>query len=213
MTENRIKIPYPIFVEGKYDRLRLLSLLDADIYVTDGFGIFNKKEKGMLLRSLAKKTKIIVLTDSDGAGKVIRSHISSMIPKEAVIPLYVPQIEGVEKRKSAPSKEGFLGVEGMERELLHRLFLPYAVKDDGTSDADVQKRSITKTDLYIDGLTGGEDSSTRRDALAERLSLPHGMTPNALLSALNVLLTYREYLALVGREEEGHGREKEYETA
>ena len=213
MTENRIKIPYPIFVEGKYDRLRLLSLLDADIYVTDGFGIFNKKEKGMLLRSLAKKTKIIVLTDSDGAGKVIRSHISSMIPKEAVIPLYVPQIEGVEKRKSAPSKEGFLGVEGMERELLYRLFLPYAVKDEGASDADVQRRSITKTDLYIDGLTGGEDSSTRRDALAERLSLPHGMTPNALLSALNVLLTYREYLALVGREEEGHGREEEYEKA
>ena len=213
MTENRIKIPYPIFVEGKYDRLRLLSLLDADIYVTDGFGIFNKKEKGMLLRSLAKKTKIIVLTDSDGAGKVIRSHISSMIPKEAVIPLYVPQIEGVEKRKSAPSKEGFLGVEGMEREQLYRLFLPYAVKDEGASDADVQRRSITKTDLYIDGLTGGEDSSTRRDALAERLSLPHGMTPNALLSALNVLLTYREYLALVGREEEGHGREEEYEKA
>ena len=213
MTENRIKIPYPIFVEGKYDRLRLLSLLDADIYVTDGFGIFNKKEKGMLLRSLAKKTKIIVLTDSDGAGKVIRSHISSMIPKESVIPLYVPQIEGVEKRKSAPSKEGFLGVEGMERELLYRLFLPYAVKDEGASDADVQRRSITKTDLYIDGLTGGEDSSTRRDALAERLSLPHGMTPNALLSALNVLLTYREYLALVGREEEGHGREEEYEKA
>jgi ribonuclease M5 len=197
--DNRIRIPYPIFVEGKYDRLRLLSVVDADIYVTDGFGIFNKKEKGMLLRSLAKKTKIIVLTDSDGAGKVIRSHIASMIPKEAIIPLYIPQIEGVEKRKDHPSKEGFLGVEGMERDLLCRMLLPYAEQDGEKRDAP-PKRSITKTDLYFDGLTGGEDSSIRRDALADRISLPRGMTPNALLAALNVLLTYREYLALVGRD-------------
>lgn len=198
--DNRIRIPYPIFVEGKYDRLRLLSVADADIYVTDGFGIFNKKEKGMLLRSLAKKTKIIVLTDSDGAGKVIRSHIASMIPKESVIPLYIPQIAGVEKRKDHPSKEGLLGVEGMERDLLYRMLLPYA---EGEGQDRAPKREITKTDLYLYGLTGAEDSSARRDDLASRLSLPRGMTPNALLAALNVLLTYEEYLDIVGEGEDG----------
>ena len=190
MAAERLKIPYPILVEGKYDRLRILSVADADIYTTDGFGIFKKEEKKQLLLTLSKKTKIIVLTDSDGAGKVIRGHVSSMIPKDRLIPLYVPQIAGKEKRKAEYSKEGFLGVEGMERELLYELLLPYS------SDAPMRRageREITKIDLYSDGFTGAENSGERRDRFAERLGLPRGMTPNALLAALNVLLTYEEY--------------------
>ncbi|MBO5270248.1 MAG: DUF4093 domain-containing protein [Clostridia bacterium] len=201
METQRLKIPYPVLVEGKYDRLRLLSVIDAEIYTTGGFGVFKSEEKRMLFRSLARKTKIVVLTDSDGAGKVIRSHLSALIPKDRVIPLYVPQIEGKEKRKAMPSKEGFLGVEGMERELLYGLFQPLSVQTDGGAGAE-NPQKITKTDLYIDGMTGHDCSAETRDAFALSLGLPRGMTPNAFLAAINVLLTYEEYLSLVGREQE-----------
>ncbi len=196
MALERLKIPYPILVEGKYDRLRLLSVADADIYTTDGFGIFKKEEKKQLLLSLSKKTRIIVLTDSDGAGKVIRGHISSLIPKDRLISLYVPQIAGKEKRKTEFSKEGFLGVEGMERTLLHDLLLPYA---SDTPRGASGTREITKTELYFDGFTGGENAGEKRDAFAEGLGLPRGMTPNALLAALNVLFSYEEYKEAAAR--------------
>ena len=193
---EKLKIPYPVLVEGKYDRLRLLSVIDADIYTTDGFGIFKNSEKAMLLRALAEKTRIIVLCDSDGAGKVIRGRISSLVPQDRLIPLYVPRIAGKEKRKKEPSKEGILGVEGMERELLSELFRPYA---DGAHDArEAGRGRITKVDLYEYGLTGAADSRDRRNALAERIGLPPDMTPNAFLAALNVLFTHREFLEAVG---------------
>ena len=117
-NQRRLKIPYPIIVEGKYDRLRVLSVCDATILTTDGFGIFKRNEKLSLFRSLGEKSPVIILTDSDGAGKLIRSHLCSAIPKERLIQLYIPQIKGTEKRKKAPSAEGTLGVEGMEAELL-----------------------------------------------------------------------------------------------
>ena len=196
---EKLKINYPIIVEGKYDRLRLLSIAEANVITTDGFGIFKKNEKLALFRRLAEKTPIIILTDSDGAGKLIRSHIGSAVPKERLIQLYIPQIEGVEKRKSEPSAEGFLGVEGIERELLYKLLLPYA--DDKAYEAALEN-PLSKTDLYIDGLTGSADSTAKRDALAKELGLPKGMTPNALLAALKIILTYEEYLALVGRNKE-----------
>ncbi|MBQ8415807.1 MAG: DUF4093 domain-containing protein [Clostridia bacterium] len=196
--KERLQIPYPVIVEGRYDKLRLEQVIDATILSTDGFGVFNNKEKTAMLRLLAQKTPLIVLTDSDGAGKLIRSHITSAIPPERLIHLYVPRIQGVEKRKSAPSAEGVLGVEGMENGLLWELFAPY-------SDADaVQKRKenpLSKTDLYIDGLTGGEGSRERRDALAISLGLPTGMTPNALLAALRVICTYEEYCQAVNRKQ------------
>ena len=116
-----LNIPYPIIVEGKYDRLRLLSVCQATVLTTDGFGIFKKNEKLSLFRALGEKTPVIVLTDSDGAGKLIRSHLSSAIPKDRIIQLYIPKIKGKEKRKDTPSAEGTLGVEGMERELLYSL--------------------------------------------------------------------------------------------
>ena len=126
MMGERLRIPYPVIVEGRYDKLRLESVIEAQILTTDGFGLFNHGEKTKLFAALAKKSPLIVLTDSDGAGKLIRSRITSCIPKERLIHLYVPRISGVEKRKKAPSAEGILGVEGMERELLYKLLLPYA---------------------------------------------------------------------------------------
>lgn len=197
MTE-RLKIPYPVIVEGPYDKLRLQNVIEAQILTTDGFGVFNKTEKTRLFRTLAARSPLIVLTDSDGAGKLIRSHLTSILPPQSVIHLYVPRITGKEKRKTAPSAEGVLGVEGMENDLLYQLFLPYANPDAVLRAAE---NPLSKTDLYLDGLTGGEGSAALRDALGERLGLPPGMTPNAFLAALRVLCTYEEYCALVGRGE------------
>lgn len=195
--EGLLKIPYPVIVEGKYDRLRLLSVIDAHIITTDGFGIFKKSEKTALLRALAAKRGVIVLTDSDGAGKLIRSHISSCLPNDRIINLYTPEIFGKEKRKAEPSAEGKLGVEGMERELLYNLFLPYT--DPAALEARAENK-LSKTDFYIDGLSGGKDSSKKRDELAKRFGLPSKMTANALLAALRMIATYEEYLSAVGRE-------------
>lgn len=195
---DRIKISYPIVVEGPYDRMRLQNVVDAQILTTDGFGIFNKKEKRALLQALARKTKLLVLTDSDGAGKLIRSHITSVVPTDRLIHIYVPRIEGKERRKALPSAEGILGVEGMENELLHRLLLPYAEENTVDRSAD---NPLCKTDFYVDGLTGAPDSTARRDAFAAKLGLPPAMTPNALLAAVKVLCTYEEYCRMVGREE------------
>ncbi|MBO5295197.1 MAG: DUF4093 domain-containing protein [Clostridia bacterium] len=192
-----MKLPYPIIVEGRYDKLRLQNVVEAQILTTDGFGIFNKGEKRQLLRALSQKTPIIVLTDSDGAGKLIRSHVSSLIPPDRLIHLYVPRIAGKEKRKTAPSAEGVLGVEGMENELLYRLLLPYSNAD--AVAERILENPICKADFYRDGLTGGEGSVGRRDEFAARLGLPSGMTPNALLAAVRVLCTYEEYCVLVGR--------------
>ncbi len=195
--EERLRIPYPVIVEGKYDKLRLESVIEAQIITTDGFGVFNRSEKTALLRTLAKKTPLIVLTDSDGAGKLIRAHLTSSLPADRLIQLYVPRVEGKEKRKAEASAEGVLGVEGMERTLLYQLFVPYA--DAAAVEARMEQNPLSKTDLYIDGLTGGEGSREKRDALSVRLGLPPSMTPNALLSALRILCTYEEYCTAVGR--------------
>ena len=197
MEQRKLKIPYPIVVEGKYDRLRLLSVCDARVYTTDGFGIFKKKEKLALFRALGDKTPIIVLTDSDGAGKLIRSHISSSVPRDRLIQLYIPKIKGKEKRKATPSAEGTLGVEGMEGELLFDLLSPFENEDAGQR---LCENKLCKADLYMDGLSGREDSANRRAEIARKLSIPEDMTPNAFMEALRILLTYEEYLELVGRE-------------
>lgn len=189
------RIIYPIIVEGKYDKIRLTSIFEAQVVTTDGFGVFNKKEKMALIRALAASSKLIVLTDSDGAGKLIRSHLTGALPKEKLIQLYIPRIEGKERRKNEPSAEGTLGVEGMENKLLLDLLTPYS--EDGEP---IGENPLSKTDLYIDGLTGGENSREKRDALAASLGLPPGMTPNALLEALRIVCPYEKYLKLVGRD-------------
>ena len=193
-----LNIPFPIIVEGKYDKQKILSVCRANVIATDGFGVFKNRERLCLIKRLAKDTPVIVLTDSDGAGKVIRSHLCSAIPPEKIIQLYIPQIKGKEKRKKAPSAEGTLGVEGMESDLLYDLLSPFEDKDFA---ARIQENPLSKTDLYIDGLTGGADSSKKRDELAAKLDLPTGMNAGALLAALKILLTYEEYLDLVGRED------------
>ncbi|MBQ8439985.1 MAG: DUF4093 domain-containing protein [Clostridia bacterium] len=197
--KERLKIPYPVIVEGRYDKLRLDAVMEGQILTTDGFGLFNKKEKTMLFRALAKSTPIIVMTDSDGAGKLIRSHISGMIPKDRLIHLYIPRIEGKEKRKDAPSAEGTLGVEGMKNDLIYDLLAPYA--DVTAVNRRMTENRLSKTDLYNDGLTGGENSREKRNELAGKIGLPPDMTPNAFLSALRMLCSYEEYCRLVGREE------------
>lgn len=197
MSEIRkLNIPYPIVVEGKYDRLRVLSVCNAKVMTTDGFGIFKKNEKLALFREISKKTPVIILTDSDGAGKLIRSHISSAVPKDKLIQLYIPKIKGTEKRKSEPSAEGTLGVEGMERELLYSLLSPY---ESESNIAAAAENPLSKTDFYTDGLSGGADSRARRAQLAKALSLPEDMTANALLEAVKLVASYEEYLNLVGR--------------
>ena len=190
---KRIKIDLPIIVEGKYDKIKIASVADACVIATDGFGVFKNSERLALIRELSKKSKIIVLTDSDGAGKVIRSHITSAIPKDRLIQLYTPQIKGKERRKDHASKEGYLGVEGADIETLYELLLPFSQGEGGAENAP--REEITKADMYELGLTGGEGSAEKRDALAVSLGLPRGMTPNALMSALNVLMTREEFCA------------------
>ncbi len=189
---EKLKIPYPVIVEGKYDRLRLLTVMEGQILTTEGFGIFKRSEKLALFRALAEKTPLVVLTDPDGAGKLIRAHIGSAVPKERIIPLYVPQKMGVEKRKAAPSKEGYLGVEGQDAALLYELLAPLA---DGAPPR--AENPLSKVDLFEDGLTGCENAAARRAALAAHFGLPTDMTPNALLAALRVITTPEEYRAAV----------------
>ena len=202
---EKLYIPYPVIVEGKYDKIRLDSIMVGQIIPTDGFSLFNGEQKQKLLRRLAEKSRIIVLTDSDGAGTLIRSKISSLIPKEKLIQLYIPQIEGKERRKQKASAEGTLGVEGMENDVLYKLLSPYAVSAEGEKEDAESARAayfenpLSKTDFYIDGLSGGENSAERRDEFALSLGLPTGMTAGALLAATKLLLTYEEYLKKMGR--------------
>ena len=182
-----LEISRPIIVEGKYDKLKLSRIVKANIITTDGFGIFSKEEKNLLIRRLAEARGVIVLTDSDGAGLVIRNHLKNLLPKEKVIHIYTPQIKGKEKRKNEPSKEGFLGVEGMETDWLVKALEPFA-------DGNVPDRmELTKADLYALGLSGREDSEKRRKALASALKLPTNLSANALLEAIRILVSKEEF--------------------
>lgn len=193
MDNAKPRIKYPIVVEGKYDRQKVLSAVDADCLSTDGFGIFNNSELCATLRALARSGPIIVLTDSDSAGALIRKRISQAVRPDSIINLYTPQIKGKEKRKKAPSKEGFLGVEGVDVKTIREILLPFA------SDVEIKRNSITKATMYLDGLTGCENSSDMRDRVAAHFSLPKEMTPNALFCALSYIATDEEYRVAVER--------------
>lgn len=194
---EKLKIPYPVIVEGKYDRQRLIEILDANIYTTGGFGVFKHGEVLALLRRLSEKSPVIVLTDSDGAGTLIRSRITSAIPKDRIIQLYTPQIKGKEKRKAEPSKAGFLGVEGIDFDVLRKLFEPYA--DSDAAERKMTENPLTKANFYEFGLSGKPESAAKRDALAQQLGLPAGMTPNALLEAVKILVSYEEFVETVSK--------------
>ena len=190
---EKLKLRYPLVVEGKYDKITLSNVVSSPIVCTGGYSVFNSGELRALLRRLANETKLLILVDSDGAGKQIRGHLSGILPKDSLLQLYIPQIEGKEKRKKAPGKAGLLGVEGMSPSLLRELLSPYAV------DSAEKKNSepITKTDLYLDGLSGGERSTQLRARLAKAIALPEDMTANALLEAMNLLIDKEEYSRLV----------------
>ena len=187
------KIDRPVIVEGRYDKIKLSSLFDAEIFTTDGFAIFNQRERVALFRRLATERGLLVLTDADGAGRVIRSHLSGCLPKEGVTHLYTPAVEGKEKRKRAPSKAGLLGVEGMEREALFKIFAPYFTD----AEKGPERIPVTKAEMYADGLSGKPDSAARRAALAAAMQLPQQMSANALLAAINLLYGREEYRAIL----------------
>lgn len=178
----KIKIDKIVIVEGKYDKIKLDSILDATVIACNGFGLFNDKDKKETLRALAKKKGAIILCDSDGGGSVIRSHLNSLLPRECRVNLYIPEIIGKEKRKASPSKEGKLGVEGMDADLLRSLFAPF--------ESGVQKKDIcpiTSADLFADGFSGSENSVSKRATLACALGLPKAINAKLLLDAINIL--------------------------
>lgn len=185
------KIDQVIVVEGKYDQIKLSSIVDALIITTDGFGIFKDKEKRELIKTVGEKNGVIILTDSDAAGFKIRAFLTSVLPKECVKHAYIPNIEGKEKRKEAPSKEGLLGVEGVDAEtILHALELAGAEE----KIIDSNDRKITKFDLYEFGFIGQKNSSELRREFLKRINLPQRLNSNSMLNILNSLMTYNEFV-------------------
>ena len=190
-----VKIKEAIVVEGRYDKNTLSQILDAPILETSGFGIFKDKQQMALLRRIAQTRGLIVFTDSDGAGFVIRNHIKSAIPGKYLKHAYIPDVYGKEKRKAAPGKEGKLGVEGMTRDVILESLRRAGATIEGEETIPV--RQITKQDLMELGLSGGADASAKRLKLLKKLNLPERMSPNAMLQALNVLYTLEELTTIV----------------
>lgn len=191
------KIKEVIVVEGRYDKNTLSQTVEAVIVTLGGFSVFNDREKLAFLRRLAEKQGLIVLTDSDGAGFVIRNYLKGALPRDKVRQAYIPDVQGKERRKRRPGKEGKLGVEGMRSEvLLEALQRAGATFLDETAEA-ADKERLTKADLFELGLTGGQDSAARRRTLLRQLDLPEHLTANGLLEALNLLYDREELEALL----------------
>ena len=190
-----IKIKEAIVVEGRYDKNTLSQILDATIFETNGFGIFKDSQKMDLLRRVAEKRGLIVFTDSDGAGFVIRNRIKGCIEPQFLKHAYIPDVFGKERRKTAPGKEGKLGVEGMTREVIYD-----ALRRCGATIEDenvTPTAAITKQDMMELGLSGGKDASAKRLALLKKLALPEHMSANALLQTLNVLYTLDDLVDMI----------------
>ena len=186
-----IKIRQAVIVEGKYDKIKLSSIIDAPIIQTDGFGIFKDKELQLMIRKLAEKRGILVLTDSDSAGFKIRSFIGSTVDRKDIVHAYIPDIFGKESRKTEPSKEGKLGVEGVSEQIIMQALANAGVL---CESAPAPTRPITKLDLYELGFTGGEDSSKKRAALLRYYSFPERLSANSLIKVLNCITTYEQFL-------------------
>ncbi len=184
-----------IVVEGRYDKNALSQVVDAVIIETSGFGIFNNAQKQKLLRTMAGARGLIVLTDSDGAGFVIRNFIRSCVDPKLLKHAYIPDVYGKERRKASPSKEGKLGVEGMRPQVLLDALIRAGATVDGEENAPPMAR-ITKADMYSKGLTGREGSAARRTELIRRLDLPEHMTADALLDVLNAVMARDEFMEL-----------------
>lgn len=191
-----ISIKEAVIVEGRYDKIKLSEVIDTPVIETSGFRIFKDKEKQNLIRKIAEERGIIVLTDSDSAGFVIRNFLKGNVSEEKIKHAYIPQLKGKEKRKSEASKEGLLGVEGVSAEIIAE-----AVRKSGATilgeDNEIKKSEITKQDLYELGLTGRENSAILREKLLKKLELPTYLSTNAMLSALNCLYSLEELKELV----------------
>lgn len=183
---ERLRVKYPIIVEGRYDKARLASLIEGDILQTDGFQVFSNKKKLALIRRLAAEEKVVILTDSDRAGFRIRGYLAGAIPPEQVLHVYIPQVQGKERRKRRPSAEGTLGVEGMEMEVLREALAKAGVL---AGEEVPPRQPITKGMLYALGFSGGERSAVLRRALLKRLELPEGIGANALPGVLTRLVS------------------------
>lgn len=193
-----IKINEAIIVEGKYDKIKLSSIVDAVIIITNGFGIFRDEEKMELIRYYARKTGIIILTDSDSAGRKIRGFIKGAVPDGRIMNVYIPDVFGKEKRKVKPSAEGKLGVEGIDvRTLLDAFEKAGVTASERTTEPD-----ITKYTLFELGLSGGPGSSEKRKQLQKKLGLPSLMSAGALVEVLNTMMTAEELAAVSGELEE-----------
>lgn len=190
-----IKIKEAVIVEGKYDKIKLSGILDTVIVETDGFAIFKDKEKQHLIRFLAEKRGIIIMTDSDSAGFKIRSFIKGITKNDNVKNVYIPDIYGKEKRKTEMSKEGKLGVEGMETQIIMTALEKAGVLYNENSKKE--GREITHTDFFEDGISGGENSSRIRKTFAKHLGLPEMISSSALLKIINSYMTYDEYKDVV----------------
>lgn len=182
-----------VVVEGKYDKIKLVNFLDAEIVTTDGFRIFKNRDKMAMLRKMAEKRGIVILTDSDSAGFVIRNHLCGSIDNNLITNVFIPEIKGKERRKTEPSKQGLLGVEGVTEEVILNALQKAGVGIDGKME---KSQKITKADLYELGFSGREDSKQKREQLLKKLDLPTGMSPSQMLTALNSLYDREEFLNL-----------------
>lgn len=192
MERKRIKLKQAVIVEGKYDKIHLSQLVDAVIITTNGFGIYKDSDTAELIRHYAKTTGIIILTDSDSAGNQIRGRIKSIVPEGKIYNAYVPEIFGKEKRKTSPSKEGKLGVEGISPKLIIEALERAGIGQDTSQE----REKVTMTDFINMGLSGGKNSGELRKKLLSQLGLPQSLTARATLDAVNSMMSKDEFLRL-----------------
>lgn len=193
-----LKLKEVVIVEGKYDKIKLSQILDALIIDVGGFNVFKNKEKVNLIKKLAQKNGALILTDSDHAGFMIRNYLNGIIPQDKIKHAYIPDIIGKEKRKKVYSKERKLGVEGIRDDIILESIKRAGLKQVKNGNTiDTKETKITKLDFFQDGLSGGENSTSKRKALIKKLNLPENLSQNALIKVLNEIITYEEYKNLV----------------
>lgn len=180
--ENKLKLKYPVVVEGKYDKIRLSNLLDSPVLVLGGFSVFNDAEKKMLLKRICREKGLILLTDSDRAGAFLRARLKGILTDGKVYQVYAPQLAGKEKRKRHASADGLLGVEGTDCDTLRRILEPFA-----SGEQEPAPAGITSAQWYADGFSGAANASEKRKSLAKALDLPDNLSSGALLEAVNLL--------------------------
>ena len=186
-----IKLKYPVAVEGKYDKIKLSSFVSSPVFTTEGFGIFRDENKSRFFSKICNSSKLIILTDSDKGGDLIRKRLKSISSNAKIVNLYIPQIKGKEKRKKSPSKQGYLGVEGMDEKLLTDLFIRAGLVDEGIE----REPFMDRAKLYSLGLMGKDDSAEKRKKLAKKLGLYEELSTTSFLESLNLLCSEEEFFS------------------